>query len=202
MSEKQVRITLTEISKRTYTRGLVKGSGGNVSVRQDASHILITPSGVSLGDTTPENIVKLNLYDETWSAQGEYVPSKEFRFHKAIYKVRSDISAIVHCHPPHATAYAVQKRKIPYVTDAAFKQPPMPRVPFAPSGSDELARRVEEAATEGGLFRVMLLEEHGIVSVGRDLVEAFIFAELAEEMAQIAFLSALLSAEQLSDQVK
>lgn len=195
MAETELRIALSSISRRVYERGLVRGSGGNVSVRLDSSNMLITPSGVSLGDTTPENVVLVNLYDETWTAQGSHVPSKEFAFHKAIFEARGDVAAIVHCHPPHATAYAVQKREIPCVTDAAFKQPPMPRVTFSPSGSEELARKVGAAAREDSTFRVMLLEEHGIVSVGKDLMEAFIFAELAEEMAQIALLSDLLSRE-------
>lgn len=193
MSEADLRSALTKISLRAYERYLVRGSGGNVSVRLDTSYLLITASGVSLGDTTPENIVKVNLETEEWVAKDSYVPSKEFRFHKAIYEERSDVMAIVHCHPPYATAYAVRQMDIPYVTDAAFKQPPMPHVSFAPSGTEELAQKVRAAARNNDAFRVMMLDEHGIVAVGADLMQAFIFAELAEEMAQIAFLSALVA---------
>lgn len=195
MSEAKLRITLSNISQRTYERRLVRGSGGNVSARLDATHMLITPSGVSLGDTTPENIVKVNLENEDWVAEGDCVPSKEFRFHKAILEARPDVGAIVHCHPPHATAYAVRKLDIPYVTDAAFKQPPMPHASFSPSGSKQLAQEVETVARNDKTFRVMILDEHGIISVGDDLMQAFIFAELAEEMAQIAFLSSLIIAK-------
>lgn len=195
MSEAELRESLSQTARRTYERGLVRGSGGNVSVRLDATHMLITASGLSLGDTTPENIVKVNLESEEWVAAGMYVPSKEYRFHKAIFNVRRDVGAIIHCHPPYATAYAVRKLDIPYVTDAAFKQPPMPHVPFSPSGSEALVQSVRTAAAGNDAFRVILLDEHGIIAVGQDLVQAFIFADLAEEMAQIALLSSLITAQ-------
>jgi L-fuculose-phosphate aldolase len=131
----------------------------------------------------------VDLQTREWEANEPFIPSKEFHFHSEIYQARPDVQAIVHCHPPYATAYAVRRTDIPYVTDAAFKQPPMPHVSFSPSGTTELARKVREAAESSSNFRVMLLDEHGIVAVGRDLMEAFIWADLAEEMAQIAFIA-------------
>lgn len=193
MSEEALRAELARISRRTYDRGLVRGSGGNVSTRLGAGHMLITPSGVTLGDTTIDNIIKVDLSSSEWVGQEPYVPSKEYRFHAEIYAARKDVNAIVHCHPPYATAYAVCKADIPYVTDAAFKQPAMPHISFSPSGSEELARKVGAAAQADGSFRVMLLDEHGIIAVGKDLMQAFVFADLAEEMAQIAFLSSSIS---------
>lgn len=190
--EQALRRQLCEISVRTYERGLVRGSGGNVSARLDERTMLITASGLTLGDTTPENIVKVDLETRAWEAGEPFIPSKEFHFHSEIYRARPDVNAILHCHAPHATAYAVRRMDIPYVTDAAFKQPPMPHVSFSPSGTLELARKVREAADSSSDFRVMLLDEHGIVAVGRDLMEAFIWADLAEEMAQIAFIASMI----------
>ena len=192
LNEQALRRQLSAISVRTYDRGLVRGSGGNVSARLDERTMLITASGLTLGDTTLENIVKVNLETRRWEAREPFIPSKEFHFHIEIYQARPDVNAIVHCHPPCATAYAVRRIDIPYVTDAAFKQPPMPHVSFSPSGSAELARKVREAAESSSDFRVMLLDEHGIVGVGSDLMQAFIWADLAEEMAQIALLASFL----------
>jgi len=188
-TEKTLRQQLTEISLRTYDRGLTRGSGGNISTRLDDEHILITPSGLALGDTTPGNIIKVNLNTGEWQPNEPFIPSKETGFHMAIYSARPDVGAIVHCHAPYATAYAVRRMDIPYVTDAAFKQPAMLHVPFAPSGTKELAAKVGEAACSSTDFRVMLLDEHGIIAVGVDLMDAFLFADLAEEMAQIAWIS-------------
>ena len=189
ITDLDLRERLTAISLRTYDRGLARGSGGNISARLDDRHMLITPSGLALGDTTPGNIACVDLQTGEWQAEKPYIPSKETGFHSQIYAARPDVGAIVHCHAPHATAYAVRCTDIPYVTDAAFKQPPMPHVPFAPSGSEELAQAVGKAARSSPDFRVMLLDEHGIVSVGADLMEAFLFADLAEEMAQIAWIA-------------
>lgn len=189
MMEQALRLQLTRISERVYDRGLVRGSGGNISARLDDEHMLITASGLTLGDTIPENIMKVSLETREWEPNGRYIPSKEFHFHSEIYQARPDVHAIVHCHPPHATAYAVRQLDIPYVTDAAFKQPPMPHVSFSPSGTEELAQKVGEAARSSEDFRVIMLDEHGIVAVGVDLKQAFIWADLTEEMAQIAFIS-------------
>jgi L-fuculose-phosphate aldolase len=193
MLENALRAELTRISKRAYDRGLVRGSGGNVSARLDETFMLVTPSGVTLGDTTVDNIVKANISSGEWVPNDPYIPSKEYRFHAAVFQARPDVNAIVHCHPPYATAYAVQKIDIPKVTDAAFKQPAMPHVPFAPSGSAQLVQNIAAAIKGNTEFKVIMLDEHGIVSVGKDLMTAFLWADLAEEMAQIALIAAQLS---------
>jgi L-fuculose-phosphate aldolase len=190
--EKVLRAELTRISVKAYERKLSRGTGGNISVRLDDTHFLITPSGVSLGDTTPDNIVKVNLQTLEFEKTGSYIPSKETHFHAEIFKARPDVNGIVHCHAVYATAYAVRKMDIPYVTDAAKKQPPMPHVTFSPSGSEDLAEKVTQAARENPGFRVILLEQHGFISVGADLNTAYNFADLTEEMAQIAYLSSTI----------
>lgn len=189
MNEKTLRQQLADISLRTYAQGLVRGRGGNISVHLDDHHMLITPSGLALNDTTPQNIVRVDLRSGEWWAEDSFMPSSETGFHAEIYAARPDVGAIVHCHAPHATAYAARCMDIPYVTDSAFKQPPMPHVPFAPSGSKELAQAIGKAARNSPDFRVMLLDEHGIIAVGADLMEAFLVADLAEEMAQIAWIA-------------
>lgn len=192
MDENALRQELTRISIKTYERGLIGGTGGNISARLGEDVMLITPSGLALCDTTVENIVRVDIQSGEWEAVEPFIPSKEYRFHLAIYAVRLDVLAIVHCHSRYATAYAVRKMDIPYVTDAAFKQPPMPHVSFSPSGSEDLVEKVREATRQNPGFRTMLLDEHGIISVGADLVQAYNFADLAEEMAQIALLSSLI----------
>lgn len=194
MLEHALRAELAKTSIKTYERGLVGGTGGNVSARLDQSRFLITPSGVSLGDTTVDNIIKVNLETLDWIPNEPYIPSKEYKFHAAIFKARPDINGIVHCHPPYATAYAVRKMDIPTVTDAAFKQPPAPHVDFSPSGTDALAEKVAKAAQEDQSFRIIMLDQHGIIAVGTDLVQAYNFADLNEEMARIAYISSTIPA--------
>lgn len=192
LAEAALRAELARIAIKTYERGLVRGTGGNVSARMGERHMLITPSGVALGDTTEANIVRVDLDTYEWLPNDLYIPSKEYRFHAEIFHARPDVKAIVHCHPPYATAYAVRRMDIPYVTDAAFKQPPMPHISFSASGTTELAEKVGAAARADANFRVMLLDEHGIVAVGTTLVQAYNFADLTEELAQIAYIAATI----------
>jgi L-fuculose-phosphate aldolase len=92
-------------------------------------------------------------------------------------------------HPPYATAYAVKCRDIPMVTDAAFKQPPAPRVPFAPSGTEQLQANVAAAAIAHPGCKWLLLEQHGLVALGPDIIAAYNAADLVEELAAIAYLA-------------
>ena len=190
-----LRAELARIAVRAYQRGLVGGTGGNVSARLSENSMLITPSGVSLGDTTPDNIIKVNLETLEWEPNSGYIPSKETGMHAEILKALPHIHAVCHCHPPYATSYAVRGLDIPYVTDAAFKQPPMPHVSFSPSGSKELAHKVGEAARENPGLRTILLDQHGVISVGVDLTAAYNFMDLAEEIARIAFISTSIPVE-------
>jgi L-fuculose-phosphate aldolase len=192
--EAVLRAELARVSVNAYHRGLVGGTGGNISVRLGDDSMLITPSGVSLGDTTADSILKVNINTLTWEPNRHYIPSKEIGMHAAIYQAVPGVGAVCHCHPPYATAYAVCKMDIPLVTDAAFKQPPMPHVSFSPSGSQDLAAKVGEAARSLTNLRAILLDEHGVITVGSDLTAAYNFMDVTEEIARIAFISSLIPA--------
>ena len=190
MTDEDVRAQLVHYARRAYDRGLVSGPGGNFSARlADPRRMVITASGVSLGDSAENRLVLVDVETYEYRAPGSCKPSKEFRYHADILRLRPDVGAVLHVHPPHATAYAVKKRDIPMVTDAAFKQKPIPRVPFAPSGSDQLQANVARAIAEHPGCAILLLEEHGIVTMGPTIVHAFYLADLAEELARIAYLA-------------
>jgi ribulose-5-phosphate 4-epimerase/fuculose-1-phosphate aldolase len=190
MNDNEIRKMLVDYARRGYDRGLVGGTGGNFSARlNDGVHMLITPSGVSLKDTTLDNLVTVHVETHDHEAPDGFIPSKEFHFHADIYRIRPDIGAVAHMHPPFCTAFAVKKRDIPYVTDAAFKQPPMPHVAFAPSGTPELRNNVATAVKANPVCRLLLMEAHGIAALGIDVPNAYDLADLAEEMARIAFLA-------------
>jgi L-fuculose-phosphate aldolase len=140
---------LMTYARLAYARRLVGGTGGNFSARLGKDKMLITASGISLGDTRLENLITVDIATCQWEPQGELIPSKEYHFHADILRLRPEIGAVLHVHPPYATAYAVKKLDIPMLTDAAFKQPPMPRVPFAPSGSEDLRRFVSQHSGPG-----------------------------------------------------
>ena len=192
MNETEIRTLLVLYAQRAYFRGLVHGTGGNFSARLDDERMAVTASGLSLGDTALDNLITVNLSTYQHDPAGDLIPSKEYRFHADILRLRSDVGAVLHVHPVQATAYAVKGRDIPMVTDAAFKQPPMPRVPFAPSGTAELQENVAQAIRANPDCKVLLLEKHGIISLGRDIVMAYDMADLIEELARIAYQSECL----------
>ncbi len=194
MREDQIRTELVAYARLAYDRLLVRGSGGNFSARLDERRMVITASGVSLGNATLENLTEVDVTSYAHESGREVRPSKEHRYHADIFRLRPDVGAVLHVHPPYATAFAVRKRDIPMVTDAAFKQRPIPRVPFAASGSEVLQANVVRALQDNPVCAALLLEEHGIVTLGATIVTAFYLADLLEELAQIACL-----AEQLRD---
>lgn len=189
MLEIILRNELAHTSVKAYNRGLVGGTGGNVSVKINSDTMLITPSGVSMGDTTADNIIKVNINTLEWEPNRHYKPSKETGMHAIIYRAIPEVAAICHCHPPYATSYAVQKMDIPLVTDAAFKQPPIPHVSFSPSGSQDLADKVGEIARRNQDLRAILLDEHGVITVADNLTSAYDFMDVTEEISRIAFIS-------------
>jgi L-fuculose-phosphate aldolase len=192
MTEDEVRQQLVTYARLAYSRHLVRGSGGNYSARLDPGRMVVTPTGVSLGDTESTNLVEVDIASYAYRSPAGYKPSKEYRYHADILRLRPEVGAVLHVHPPHATAFAVKKRDIPMLTDAAFKQRPIPRVPFAPSGSDALQQHVADAIAANQGCAALLLEEHGLVTLGTTVVSAFYLADLVEELAHIACLAGAL----------
>ena len=188
MTNEDIKQILIDYATRTYDRGLVGGTGGNFSARLADGKMAITASGLNLGDTSMENLIEMDISTYEYLPNGPYVPSKEYLFHADILRLRPDVGAVLHIHPPYATTFAVLKRDIPMVTDAAFKQPKMPRVLFEPSGTEKLQSNVVEAINENPGCKVLLLEQHGIICLGEDIRWAYDIADLTEELARIAYL--------------
>jgi L-ribulose-5-phosphate 4-epimerase len=187
---------LVRISQCAYDRELVSGTGGNVSFRiPDSELILITASGVSLGDTSMDNLVTVNFETNQLVHQPDdrYRPSKETAFHTIIYRNRPEISAVVHLHPIYATAYSISKSDLPLVTISAelnLKQ--VPCIPFASPGSAELSNQVAKTITEFPRSMAFLMERHGTITMAPDLIGAFNLSDLLEHTAHVAFVSTFL----------
>jgi L-ribulose-5-phosphate 4-epimerase len=185
----RLREELVLVSRWAYERGLVAGVSGNNSVRVPGDDaILIKATGACQGDMTPADTVLLGLDGAVLDDGRE--PSKEFRWHLAIYRSNPDVGGIVHVHPPYAVAWAVANRTPQLVHTAARGQlKRIALVDLAPSGSEELARMIAAAFSDRDL-RVALLREHGIVAVGPDLRTAFYRADYLEDTAKVALLAA------------
>jgi len=189
LDEMEIREKLVHFARLAYNRRLVRGTGGNLSARLNDSEMLITASGLSLGDTEVENLISVNINSYEWIENRELKPSKEYKFHADILRLRTRVGAVIHVHPPYTTAYSTLGRDIPRITDAGLKQPVMPRVPFAPGGSDELKELISHATVENPECKALILEKHGLVAMGVDIAHTFYLADLIEELAHIAFLA-------------
>lgn len=176
------RQSIIEACLKMVSMGLVTGTSGNVSVRC-ADGFLITPSAVPYEAMTPEAICFVPLYGAP-----EGAPSTEWRFHQAVMRARPDVNAVVHAHPPHATALACQRRAIPAVhyMVAAFGGADVPVTGYALFGSEALAQMVARAleARDG-----CLMANHGAITVGASLDKALWRMGELEGLAQVFHLA-------------
>ena len=177
-----------QVAQRLWQRGLIAGSGGNLSLRVgQTSHIMIKPSGLANIDCQADNLLGVDVRGQVVVGRGR--PSKDLGFHLAIYRVRPDVRGIVHAHVPWSTALSLlDYDELPLLTPhAQSKLVQVPVVPFAPSGSQELDNSVAAALAERSSVAIVLAR-HGLVTVGSSLPAAGRLAELVEETAQIAWL--------------
>ena len=161
------RVELIETARAMLARELVTGSLGNVSCRQ-GDRITITPGSLAYAAMHPEDLVVLSLTGQILA--GGRAPSSEFRLHLAIYARLPDARAIVHTHSPAATQAAAGASELS-APDSELLSVPIPVAAYRPPGSQELADEAAEALSRSGSCAV-LLERHGVVGFGADLVNA------------------------------
>lgn len=170
-------------------QGINQGTSGNISVRiatQHGARMLITPSAVPYEQMTPDMLVEMPLQGEP-DGNG-LKPSTEWRFHQALLAARPDMQAVVHAHPPHATAIACQRRPIGAIhyMVAAFGGADIPLAGYHLFGSDVLARDV--AATMAGRHGC-LMANHGAVVLGETLERGLWRMQELETLARIDLLT-------------
>jgi L-ribulose-5-phosphate 4-epimerase len=184
---------LAQFSRLSYDRGLVAARGGNLSIRiPGTERVLITPSGISLRDITPDIIIEVDIHGNLLRGKKNLKPSKETPFHTSIYRIRSDVMAIAHVHPPFSTALSLKDKPFPLLTAPGMVNlVKIPLVEFALMGTKELCDYVSEAAKENMEVKALLLKGHGIIGMGSDLASAYYFADLVEDCAKVALLSSI-----------
>ncbi|HJQ85776.1 MAG TPA: class II aldolase/adducin family protein [Candidatus Binatia bacterium] len=193
--EATLRDDIARFCRVTWDRGLVSAAGGNLSARlADGDRFLITPSGLALRDTTPDDLVTIDLEGRKVAGPERWKPSKESLMHTAIYKARREARAVAHLHPPHAIAFGIRNEPIPLMTVTSEERLHLtPVVAPATSGSRELADGVAATvATAPADTQVLLLARHGIIAWGGSVQQACDVADLAEYTAKIAIAHAAL----------
>jgi L-fuculose-phosphate aldolase len=173
------RDSLIEACRELARRGLTHGTSGNVSLRRDEQAFFISPTGMAYEALAPEDIPLMDL-DGRW--YGRCRPSSEWRFHRDIFKSRSDIAAIVHTHSRFATALACNGRSIPafHYMVAVAGGADIRCAPYRTFGTQALSDAAI-AALDGR--RACLLANHGLIALGADLSAALSLAGEVENLA-------------------
>jgi L-fuculose-phosphate aldolase len=181
MLEWQIRAEIVEIGRRLYARGLISGHEGNISARQ-RNEMFITPAGVCKGFLTPDMIVRADL--EGRRLDGMQRVSTEVLMHTAIYARRDDVAAVVHAHPPTATAFAVAGIALdrPLLAESVAVLGAVPVVSYAMPGTPEFAKRIGDAICGA---QGLLLANHGALAVGDSLEQGWERMETLEQLARI-----------------
>ncbi len=185
----KLRQQIVEIGHRLWLGSMLPAGDGNISVRLEHEKFLITASGVSKGFLTARQVLLIDSNGTVLDGEGQ--PSSELVMHLVAYRLRGDIDAIVHAHPPFASAFACNGIELPYdmLSEAIVKIGKIPTVPFELPSSISTA---EGAAPFAKDFNAFLLKNHGAVALGRDLDEAFLRMELVEHLAKTALIARIL----------
>ncbi len=188
---KDVSERIVKASRELYDHGLVIGTSGNISARiPGTDKFLIKPSGVRMKFLEPEELVLVDLQGN--KIRGELNVSRETPIHAAIYRARKDVQAVVHTHPPTATAFGIAKTEILPLQIEMFMLLPngVPVLSFEAPGSKALAEAIQKKIED---YDAVILENHGIVTVGSTIEAACNLNEMVEEAAKIQLLAMTLA---------
>ena len=183
-----VRTELSNYGARIVRAGLSAGAGGNISAR-DGDVVWMKPSGFAMDELTPENLCGLDLATGELRS-GNVAPTTEFNMHLAVYRARPDVAAVFHTHPPWMTG--VISAGVPFrhlTTEGIGYLGRVIHLPYEVPQSEMLATQVGEASRN---HETMLLPNHGIVTVGATLREAYHRSLVAEDTAKSIIAAALV----------
>jgi len=172
-----------------YERHLAVGTGGNVAVRSE-SRVWMTPTGCSLRTVHPEDIAVVELNGIRFQGKP---PTKEAGLHLGVLSSRPDVDVVLHVHGAYLIAASVLLKPGPCTLPAltpgfVYHAYPLPMLPFMVPGSPDLAEGVTQALSKAGT-RAVLLQNHGLVTIGKDFNEALAVAEEIDEAARVHVLS-------------
>ncbi len=184
-----LRRQIVDIGRRLYEQGLIVAGEGNISARLGDGSILVTPAGLCKGRMSPADLIVVNPAGQ--KLRGSWMPSTELKMHLTALAKRPDAGACVHAHPPYATAFAVagmplDSHVLPEVVTTVRS------VPMAAYATPSTAAVGESIS---GLLEnsdAILLKNHGVLTVGKDLESAFRHMETVERFAHIVWLARAL----------
>lgn len=189
MSEKsvyQIKKDICEIGRRIYAKGFAAANDGNITVRISENEVLCTPTMHSKGFLVPDDISLVDMTGKQLS--GRKKRSSEALLHLEIYKNRPDVKSVVHCHPPHATAFAVAREPIPQcvLPEVEVFLGDVPITKYETPGGQAFADTIIPFVKK---TNVIVLANHGTVSFGEDVERAYWWTEILDAYCRILMLA-------------
>lgn len=191
--EQQIREEMVQFGRMLHQRGYIAATDGNLSVRLDDAHVLATPTGVSKGLMTIDDLVIVNL--EGCRISGRKPVSTEIGMHMLIYRLRPDVRGVVHAHPTTATGYAAAGIELNHalISEVVLSVGSVPLARYATPGTSELSVALEPLIPH---HDAILMANHGVVTYGDSLLRAYMKMETVEHFAKIALVTHVLGKQQ------
>src|SRR6266550_2616171 len=186
VSEWKIKEQMCDIGRRIWVKGFCAGNEGNHSYRIGENRILCTPTGISKSALKPDDICTVDL--EGKQISGTRKRTSEINLHLAIYKERPDVKAVIHSHPPHATAFAIADIELPTCShpEAEVFLGPVKTAKYVTPGDTRLGESIKPYIKESN---TILLGNHGVVCYGPDLEDAYYKLEIVDAYARILLLT-------------
>src|ERR1700680_152871 len=193
-AEDEHRREICTAGRCIHARGFVASTDGNISVRLDSRRVLTSPTGISKGMMSPDDLVITDLQGLKVAARRE--ASSELAMHLLIYNRRPDVHAVVHAHPPAATAHAAAGIALnkALLSELIIALGCIPVAQYGTPGTQELSDALEPMVQH---YDAILLANHGVVTCGPDLLSAFFRMETVEHFAQVSLMTELLGKQVL-----
>jgi L-fuculose-phosphate aldolase len=190
MQEQEARRQIVEAGKRLRDRFFIAANDGNISARLSANELLITPTTVNKGDVTVDQILLIDMAGNVVAGSGR--PSSETKMHLAVYRTRPDVAAIVHAHPPAATGFAACRIRLDsdvILPEVVFG---LGKVGFAEYGTPSTEEVPNAVEKEIPGCDAVLLSNHGALTVGADVLQAYYRMEVLEMYARVRLVTKIL----------
>jgi L-fuculose-phosphate aldolase len=183
---REIKDWICEVGRRVYAKGFAAANDGNISYRIGENEVLCSPTMICKGFMTPDDVCMVDLDGNQLA--GKKKRTSEILLHLSIMKERSDVKAVVHCHPPHATAFAVTREAIPQciLPEIEVFMGEVPLAPYETPGGQKFADTVKPFLKA---TNTIILTNHGTVTFGKTLEEAYWKTEILDAYCRILILS-------------
>ncbi|MDM8005079.1 MAG: class II aldolase/adducin family protein [Phycisphaerae bacterium] len=186
LNEFKLKQEICEIGHKVYEKGFVAANDGNISYRISENHVLCTPTLVSKGALKPDDICLVDMTGKQLS--GKKKRTSEVMLHLEIYKANPKVKAVVHSHPPHATAFSVAGEDIPtcILPEVEVFLGPIPTAVYETPGAQAFAQTILPFVNTA---KIVVLKNHGTVSWGETLQQAYWWTEILDAYCRILLIA-------------